>query len=190
MKRSTLVLTGVGGVLALGIAAAVPVLGLGIASGTVDRPGSSGAQAIAVATSSPAPGSRQDLRRELRELRKAARADRQDELVRLLAKELGLPESKVSAALDKVRTQLRAEARSEGLARLSERLDAAVQQGRLTRAQADAVLEAAKNGVLHGHRGMGRAMSGSLGFAGGFGSPDRPGSSGAGSAATTGGSAA
>lgn len=57
-----------------------------------------------------------------------------------------------------VQTELAAQRNAEHLAELTERLDAAVEEGSLTRAQADAILEAREAGVIgdfggRGHRG-------------------------------------
>jgi hypothetical protein len=83
------------------------------------------------------------------------RAEQQDALATALAKELGIDKAKVAAALAKVQTEREAAAKAERLADLKTRLDAAVTAGTLTRAEADAILKAAQNGVLpaggHGH---------------------------------------
>ncbi|GHJ43851.1 hypothetical protein Cs7R123_11930 [Catellatospora sp. TT07R-123] len=75
-----------------------------------------------------------------------------------LAKELGIDQQKVSDALTKVRAQLRAEHGSKSddqnqadrTAKLKERLDQAVKDGKLTQAEADAIVKAAQAGVLGG----------------------------------------
>ena len=77
-------------------------------------------------------------------------ADRRDKLAEGLAAELGVSKEKVLAALDKVETQLESDARTERLAGLKERLDAAVADGKLTREQADAIIKAAEAGVILG----------------------------------------
>lgn len=71
-----------------------------------------------------------------------------------LATELDLPAERVRAAVDKVETELRAERDEHRRAKLTERLDAAVESGRLTREEADEILEAAEAGRLRG-RGHG-----------------------------------
>jgi hypothetical protein len=76
------------------------------------------------------------------------RAQQQDELATALAKELGIDKAKVAAALEKVQAERDAAAKAERLADLKTRLDAAVTAGTLTRAEADAILKAAQNGVL------------------------------------------
>jgi hypothetical protein len=73
---------------------------------------------------------------------------RQAAFAKALAAELGVPEVKVTAALEKAR----AAASAERTARLKERLDAAVAAGKITQADADAVLRVAEAGVLGGHR--------------------------------------
>lgn len=91
-------------------------------------------------------------------------ADQQQKLAAALAKELGLEESKVSDALTKVREQLRTEAKANAeskddsarpggadrAAALKERLAAAVKEGKLTQAEADAIIKATEAGVLGG----------------------------------------
>ena len=88
------------------------------------------------------------------------RAERQSELAADLAAELGIEESKVAAALEKVREKRVAEARTQRTAELKTRLDAAVTAGTLTREQADAILKAAEAGVLPGGSGAGRGHGG------------------------------
>lgn len=75
-----------------------------------------------------------------------------------LAEELGLGVDRVTEALETVQAERAAERDAEQLAELTERLDAAVDEGSLTRAQADAILEAREAGVIgdfggRGHRG-------------------------------------
>jgi ABC-type phosphate/phosphonate transport system substrate-binding protein len=82
------------------------------------------------------------------------RAERQDALAEALAKELGIDKAKVAAALEKVHSDLAADAKADRLADLKTRLDQAVTEGTLTREQADAILKAAEAGVLpHGGGG-------------------------------------
>ena len=83
---------------------------------------------------------------------------RHQQLASALAKELGVDESKVSDALDKLQEQKNADHPQREGARqdLKTRLDAAVKEGKLTQAEADAVLKAAEAGILGpggGHRG-------------------------------------
>ncbi|MBD8869477.1 hypothetical protein [Nocardioides donggukensis] len=75
------------------------------------------------------------------------------ELAERLADELGLDAEEVDAALEKVTGELREEHAAERLAALEERLDAAVEEGRITREEADAMLERAESGEPRGHRG-------------------------------------
>ena len=90
------------------------------------------------------------------------RAERQNRLAESLAKELGIPQDQVAAALEKVRGEFEASAKAERQARLKKRLATAVADGRLTQEQADAIVAAAEAGVLrgggfgHGPGGFGR----------------------------------
>ncbi|MEV4920391.1 hypothetical protein AB0K47_26740 [Streptomyces tirandamycinicus] len=102
------------------------------------------------ATESAASSGDAEAREERRESRKERQDERQDELAAALAKELGVSEDKVNAALDKIRSAKQQEHKAEREKRLSERLEKAVSEGKLTQEQADAVLEAAKDGVLPG----------------------------------------
>jgi hypothetical protein len=72
-------------------------------------------------------------------------AERDAALAKALAPKLGIDEAKVKSALD----EIRAERQAERAAALTERLDAAVQAGTLTRAEADAVQKAVEKGVIH-----------------------------------------
>jgi hypothetical protein len=83
----------------------------------------------------------------------ADREARQNELAEKLAKELGVDQEKVKAALEKIRTEEQAEAKTERLSALKERLDQAVKDGTLTQAEADAIYKAAENGVIAGGPG-------------------------------------
>jgi hypothetical protein len=118
MRKRTLVILGASSILALGIAAPV----------------------AAAANNDPKP--------------------HQQQLASALAKELGVEESKVTAALEKLHEQQRANF-PEGTRPtlkdlktfttredLKTRLDKAVEEGKLTRAEADAVLKAVEAGVL------------------------------------------
>jgi hypothetical protein len=116
------------------------------------------------ATSSPSPTSREQLR-----------AERETDFAERLAKKLGLDTGKVQDALTAVREEMQAEAKADRLEALKERLDQAVEDGKLTREQADAILEAAEQGVLSGGRGFGgRDGHGRFGGFGPFG-PESPG---------------
>jgi hypothetical protein len=135
-------------------AATAGVLGLGIAVPTVAFADGGSPSAAPSGSSSETQGGEQ---------RKAAR---DTEFAKALAKELGIPEEKVTAALDKVREQhkpdkSRSDQEKGGVGTLKERLDQAVKDGKLTQEQADAVLKAAEAGVLArpggpGHRAPGR----------------------------------
>lgn len=74
------------------------------------------------------------------------RAARDAALAKGLAAELGIAESKVTAAL----AEIRAAANAERAAALKDKLDAAVKAGTLTQAEADAVTKAVEKGVLNG----------------------------------------
>lgn len=73
-------------------------------------------------------------------------ATRDAALAASLAESLGLEESKVTAALEELRTERQAE-RAAGL---KTRLDQAVTDGKLTQAEADAVTKAVEIGVIGG----------------------------------------
>jgi pyruvate/2-oxoglutarate dehydrogenase complex dihydrolipoamide acyltransferase (E2) component len=77
-------------------------------------------------------------------------AERQKEYAAALAAKLGLSEDKVTAALEKVRAQAREDRQAQRTDKLGERLDKAVADGKLTKAEADAVRKAADAGVLWG----------------------------------------
>ncbi len=68
----------------------------------------------------------------------------QEKFATALAKELGISTAKVTAALD----SLKAEHKAERAKAFEARLDQAVTDGKLTRAEADAVLKAAKAGII------------------------------------------
>lgn len=72
------------------------------------------------------------------------RAAEQAAFVTALAKELGVTEEAVTKAMD----EIRADADATKKADLASRLDQAVTDGTLTRAEADAVLKAAEAGVI------------------------------------------
>ena len=74
------------------------------------------------------------------------RAERDAELAKALAEKLGLAEDKVATAL----TELREAHQAEHATALKERLHAAVQDGTLTQAEADAVTKAHELGVIGG----------------------------------------
>ncbi len=98
------------------------------------------------------------------------KAEHRAELAERLAEELGLDTDEVAEALETVMTELREEHQAERLAALEERLAEAVEAGRLTQEQADAILEAAKSGDLQPPR---RGMRGGM-HGGGPGMEDAP----------------
>jgi hypothetical protein len=129
--------------------AAAGVLGVGIAAPTV-------AFADNGATPTPSASSGSDQGTD----RQQQRADRQGDFAAALAKELGVPTDKVTAALEKVRGQHKADrpTRPDGADRqamLKQRLDQAVKDGKLTQEQADAITKAFEAGVLPGGGGRG-----------------------------------
>lgn len=84
------------------------------------------------------------------------RAAHQAEFAAALAAELDLDEDTVAAAVNTVREQMRAEHQAERREGAEERLAAAVEAGRITQEQADAMLEAHEAGEF----GLGRGMRG------------------------------
>ncbi|MBM0235413.1 hypothetical protein JNW91_28700 [Micromonospora sp. STR1_7] len=111
-----------------------------------------------------------------------AKADRRGEFAEALAKELGVPTDKVTAALEKVREQHRPAGRPERpsaedrQAALKQRLDQAVKNGKLTQEQADAITKAVEAGVFPGPGGKGgpggHGGPGHKGGPGGAGAPE------------------
>jgi hypothetical protein len=130
-RKALLVGSAAAGVLALGIA--VPAVAL--AKDPTPSPS---------ATSSASPSTSD---------RDEQRAQRRDQLAEALATELGISKDKVAAALDKVLGQMDEQARAQRLTQTKERLATAVKEGKLTQAQADAILKAAEEGVLPGGHG-------------------------------------
>lgn len=78
----------------------------------------------------------------------ADRTAREDALATALAKKLGIDVAKVKTALSEIRQERQAARFAEHQAELTARLDQAVKDGKLTRAEADAVLKAAKAGII------------------------------------------
>lgn len=132
------------------------VLGVGIAAPTIAFAADTPTQApntSAAPASDAAPGTAP-----------GAKVDRQGKFAEALAKELGVPTDKVTAALEKIREQHRPADRpqrhsaEDRQAALKQRLDQAVKDGKLTQEQADAIIKAVEAGVFPGpggHRGPG-----------------------------------
>ena len=85
--------------------------------------------------------------------REQRHAERRDKMAELLATELGVDKAKVAEALAKVEDQMQGDMKAERQAALSERLAEAVAEGKLTQAEADAILKASEAGVLPGGPG-------------------------------------
>ncbi|MET8093749.1 hypothetical protein [Micromonospora sp. NPDC005220] len=129
------------------------VLGVGIAAPTIAFAADTPTPTPNTTSTAPAPGTAP-----------GAKADRQGEFAEALAKELGVPTDKVTAALEKIREQHRPADRpqrpsaEDRQAALKERLEQAVKDGKLTQEQADAITKAVEAGVFPGpggHRGPG-----------------------------------
>ncbi|MEU5564702.1 hypothetical protein [Micromonospora musae] len=121
------------------------VLGVGIAAPTMAFAADGGTPTPSASTSTD--GDRQQ---------KAA--DHQGKFAEELAKELGVPTEKVTDALKKLRDEHKADrpqrpSAEDRQARLKERLDRAVQDGKLTQEQADAIVKAVEAGVFPGGPG-------------------------------------
>lgn len=155
--------------------AAAGVLGVGIAVPAIAF--AEGAEPSPSASASPAAPAEKPDRQDWQQRRE----ERKDALAEALAAELGVDKEKVAAALEKVHGQLRSEAKTrhdgwgrgdrdqkagdqktadqraaDRKAKLKERLDKAVADGKLTREQADAIVAAAEAGVLNGPGWSGR----------------------------------
>ncbi|MFY1595359.1 hypothetical protein [Micromonospora sp. WMMD737] len=136
--------------------AAAGVLGVGLAAPTV---------AFAADGDTPAPGASTSAAEDSD--RQQQRADRHAEFAEKLATELGVDTDKVTAALEKLRGEHKPADRPEKgdrpgkgdpagrQAAMKERLAQAVEDGKLTQEQADAVTAAAEAGVLPGPGGRG-----------------------------------
>ncbi|MBB5825104.1 hypothetical protein [Micromonospora carbonacea] len=136
--------------------AAAGVLGVGIAAPTI----------AFAEEGTPSPGASSSEHTD----RQEKRAERQSEFAEALAKELGVSTDKVTAALEKVREQHKADRpglgkrgergergerpdAAERQAALKERLAQAVKDGKLTQEQADAITKAVEAGVFPGGGG-------------------------------------
>ncbi|MEV0730426.1 hypothetical protein [Polymorphospora sp. NPDC050346] len=123
--------------------------------------GAAGVLALAVAVPTvalaedptPAPSTSSSSAPSRTEQHEERRAEHNRQLAEGLAAELGVDVEKVTAALEKVQGDLRTGAEQERQAKLKERLDAAVEEGELTREQADAIIAGAEAGVLGGKGG-------------------------------------
>lgn len=94
---------------------------------------------------------RDDLKGDRTKGERPSAADRdamRDAFATALAKELGVDTAKVTTALESIQTERQAERFAEHEAELKQRLAAAVTDGKLTQAEADAVLKAAKAGII------------------------------------------
>ncbi|HTF07266.1 MAG TPA: hypothetical protein VK659_03750 [Asanoa sp.] len=134
-RKLALVGAGAAGVLAIGLS--VPAFAAGN-----DSPSPS----PSTSSSAPADKSSDSAKPD----RAQAMKDRQEKLAAALAKELGIDQTKVSDALTKVQKDLAGDAKTQRTDQLKKRLDQAVKDGKLTQAQADAIIAAASKGVLPG----------------------------------------
>ena len=103
-----------------------------------------------------------DARALLREEHRQEFADRVGEIV-------GVEGDELLAAMEQVREELRAEHRADMVAHLEERLADAVENGRLTQEEADAILEQAESGEFpmgRIHRGHGGGHGPGMGLGG------------------------
>ncbi|MEU4775182.1 hypothetical protein [Micromonospora sp. NPDC023644] len=133
--------------------AAAGVLGVGLAAPAVAFAADGDTPTPGASTSAAEDGDRQQ-----------QRADRQAEFAEKLAQELGVDADKVTAALEKLREEHKPADRpargdkgdaADRQAAMKERLAQAVEDGKLTQEQADAVTAAAEAGVLPGPGGRG-----------------------------------
>ncbi|KXK61934.1 hypothetical protein AWW66_10855 [Micromonospora rosaria] len=134
--------------------AAAGVLGVGLAAPAVAAAGDD------TGTPSPSASASAGTDREQRH------AERQAEFAESLATELGVDTEKVTSALEKLREQRAADRperpergergdwrggdAADRQAKLTERLDQAVEDGKLTQEQADAIVKAVESGVFPG----------------------------------------
>ncbi|MDG4832339.1 hypothetical protein O7627_23960 [Solwaraspora sp. WMMD1047] len=135
--------------------AAAGVLSVGIAAPTV---------AFAQDEAEPTPSATADA--DPGQAGEQRRAEHLTELAEALATELGVSADDVKAAMEKVREEIGGPDGERPMngenreARLREKLDAAVADGTLTQAEADAVLKAYQEGVLPGPGRGGGPMGG------------------------------
>ncbi|WP_019869005.1 hypothetical protein [Salinispora oceanensis] len=140
--------------------AAAGVLGVGVAAPTM---------AMAADNASPSPSASASADAEKGTDKAQQRSDRQAAFAEALAEKLGVEVDEVTTALEELHEQRAAERgdrserpdsadRQEALA---QRLAQAVEDGKLTQEQADAISAATESGVLQGpggHGGPGRSM--------------------------------
>ncbi|MEU4378238.1 hypothetical protein [Micromonospora echinofusca] len=130
--------------------AAAGVLGVGLAAPTVAFAADGATPTPSASTGATEGGDRE-----------RQRTDRQAEFAEKLAAELGVDTDKVTAALEKLREEHKPADRpgkgdsADRQAAMKERLAQAVEDGKLTQEQADAVTAAAEAGVLPGPGGRG-----------------------------------
>ncbi|MFG3712193.1 hypothetical protein [Micromonospora sp. NPDC047730] len=138
--------------------AAAGVLGVGIAAPTVAFAADGGTSTPSASASESGSGTDSGSGKDGRQQQ---RAERQAEFAEALAKELGVSTDKVTAALEKVHEARKPADRPERgdsadrQAALKERLAQAVEDGKLTQEQADAITAAAEAGVFPGPGGRG-----------------------------------
>ncbi|MFI7650525.1 hypothetical protein ACIBTZ_31280 [Micromonospora sp. NPDC049460] len=148
--------------------AAAGVLGVGIAAPTVAFAADGGTSTPSVSANETGSGSGSGTDSGSssdsgsgKDERQQQRAERQAEFAEALAKELGVSTDKVTAALEKVHEARKPADRPERgdsadrQAALKERLAQAVEDGKLTQEQADAITAAAEAGVFPGPGGRG-----------------------------------
>ncbi|MFG3423791.1 hypothetical protein [Micromonospora sp. NPDC048063] len=144
--------------------AAAGVLGVGIAAPTVAFAADGGTSTPSASASESGSGTDSGTGTDSgsgKDGRQQQRAERQAEFAEALAKELGVSTDKVTAALEKVHEARKPADRPERgdsadrQAALKERLAQAVEDGKLTQEQADAITAAAEAGVFPGPGGRG-----------------------------------
>jgi len=137
--------------------AAAGVLGVGVAAPTM---------AMAADSTSPSPSASADADAEKGMDKEQKRSDRQAEFAEALAEKLGVDVDEVTTALEELREQRAADRPERGdrgerpdsadrQAALTQRLEQAVEDGKLTQEQADAITAAVEADVLRGLGGHG-----------------------------------